>query len=118
VVGYHIHASDGDIGHVQGMLVDEETWALRYLVVDTTNWWGGHQVLVAPKWIESISWADSLVNLNLTRQAIRDSPLFDSTAELNRQYEMDLYRHYQQSAYWDQEPRRNTAKNHDSYTSC
>ncbi len=113
VVGYHIHASDGDIGHVQGMLVDEDSWALRYLVVDTTNWWGGHQVLVAPKWIEAISWADSKVNINLSRQAIKDSPSFDSTAELNRLYEMDLYRHYQRSAYWDQEPGRDSARIHD-----
>lgn len=103
VVGYHIHGSDGDIGHVQGMLVDEDTWALRYLVVDTSNWWGGHQVLIAPKWIDSISWADSKVNLKLSRQAIQDSPLFESTAELNRQYELDLYRHYQHSGYWEQE---------------
>jgi hypothetical protein len=113
VLGYNIHASDGDIGHVQGMLVDEDSWALRYLVVDTTNWWGGHQVLVAPKWIESISWADSKVNINLNRQAVKDSPAFDSTAELNRQYEMDLHRHYQRSAYWDQEPSRDSAKIHD-----
>jgi hypothetical protein len=112
VVGYHIHASDGDIGHVAGMLVDEETWALRYLVVDTTNWWGGHQVLIAPKWIESISWDASKVNVNLNRQSIMDSPRYESTAELNRQYEMDLYRHYQRSAYWDTEPGTGTAKIH------
>ena len=115
VVGYHIHASDGDIGHVQGMVVDEETWALRYLVVDTTNWWGGHQVLVAPQWIKSISWADSLVYINRSRQAIQGSPLFDSTAELNREYELELHRHYQRSGYSDQEPIRAVSKNHDKF---
>ena len=86
------------------MLVDEKTWALRYLVVETSNWWGGHQVLIAPSWIESISWADSKVTVNLNRQAIKDSPRFESTAELNRQHEMDLYRHYGRDAYWDKEP--------------
>ena len=95
------------------MLVDEESWALRYLVVDTTNWWGGHQVLISPKWIESISWAKSMVHVNLNRQAIQDSPLFDSTAELNRQYELDLHRHYQRSSYWDQEFNRTSAKRPD-----
>jgi hypothetical protein len=48
VVDYHIEATDGDIGHVQGLLVDEEIWAIRYMVVDTSNWWLGHKVLVAP----------------------------------------------------------------------
>ena len=113
VVGYHVHANDGDVGHVRGMLVDEDTWALRYLVVDTSNWWGGHQVLVSPNWIDAISWADSKVSFNINRQAIKSSPSFDSSAELNRQHELELYQHYQRSAYWDKEPTGNTAKNHD-----
>lgn len=116
VIGYHIHARDGDIGHVQGMLVDEDTWALRYLVVDTANWWGGHRVLISPNWIESISWAESQVTVNLNRQTIKDSPPFDSTAVLNRQHETDLYRHYARHAYWDKEPTRDGTRNHDTTT--
>jgi uncharacterized protein YrrD len=115
IIGYHIHARDGDIGHVQGMLVDEGTWALRYLVVETSNWWGGHQVLISPNWIESISWTDSMVCVNLSRQAVKASPRFDSTAELNRQLEMDLFHHYQQPAYWDNEPSLRLTKNHDKF---
>jgi len=57
----HIHASDGDIGHVSGMLIDDETWAVRYLIVDTSNWWVGHEMLVAPQWIEGVSWAEDTV---------------------------------------------------------
>ena len=106
-------ALDGDIGHVQGMLVDEDTWALRYLVVDTANWWGGHQVLISPDWIESISWADSAVFINLNRDSIKASPGFDSTAELNHQHELALFQHYQRSAYWDQEPSKKMTKSHD-----
>jgi len=110
VIGYHIHALDGDIGHVQGMLVDEDTWALRYLVVDTTNWWGGHQVLISPKWIEAINWAESKVSVNLVRQAIKASPEFNSTSELNRQHEMDLHKHYQRCGYWEQERERSASE--------
>jgi hypothetical protein len=58
VKNYHIEATDGDIGHVQGLLIDEETWAIRYVVVDTNNWWLGHQVLIAPQWIREVRWAD------------------------------------------------------------
>ena len=54
VVGYHLHATDGDIGHVASYLIDEETWAIRYLVVDTSNWWMGHKVLIAPEWISGV----------------------------------------------------------------
>jgi len=54
VMKYHIRATDGDIGHVSGLLVDDETWAIRYLIIDTSNWWLGHQMLIAPQWIEDV----------------------------------------------------------------
>ncbi|MDP2027786.1 PRC-barrel domain-containing protein [Sulfuriferula sp.] len=80
VMDYHIEATDGDIGHVQGMLVDEETWAIQYLIVNTSNWWLGHQVLIAPQWIQDVSWSDATVSLNLTRQAVKEAPLYNPAA--------------------------------------
>jgi uncharacterized protein YrrD len=74
VMNYHVLATDGDIGHVDGMLVDEKTWAIRYLVVNTSNWWQGHQVLVATESIEDISLQNATVSINLTRQAVKDAP--------------------------------------------
>ncbi|MEO8921879.1 MAG: PRC-barrel domain-containing protein [Caldimonas sp.] len=100
VTRYHIHASDGAIGHVNGMLVDDQTWAVRYLIVDTSNWWLGHQVLIAPQWIKDVSWFDGSVSLDLTRQAVKDAPAYDPTASLNRREEARLYEHYGRSAYW------------------
>lgn len=106
VVGYHIHASDGDIGHVAGMLIDEETWAVRYLVVDTSNWWLGHQVLIAPQWIEAVSWSDKTVAVPLTRQAVKDAPGYDAQATMSRDAEERLYRHYGHAGYWTGYPIR------------
>lgn len=103
IVGYHIDAIDGDIGHVASMLVDERSWAIRYLVVDTTNWWGGHQVLIAPEWISRVDWASRQVTVGLTRQAVRDSPQYESTDELNRASETGLYAHYGRLGYWSAE---------------
>ena len=77
VIGYHIHATDGEIGHVQGMLIDEDTWA-RYIVVNTSNWWLGHQVLIAPQWIKDVSWPDKRVSVDLTRASVKDAPPYDS----------------------------------------
>jgi hypothetical protein len=106
VTGYHIQASDGDIGHVQSMLVDEESWAIRYLVVETSNWWMGHQVLIPPEWITAVSWADSTVSINLSRETIKNSPRYETSAELNRQQETALYRHYGRPNYWEREHAR------------
>jgi hypothetical protein len=41
VTDYHIQAKDGEIGHVEDFIIDDETWAIRYLIVDTRNWWPG-----------------------------------------------------------------------------
>ena len=102
VVGYHIHASDGEIGHVWGLLMDEETWAIRYMVVDTSNWWLGHKVLIAPAWIKDLNWVDSTVWVNLTRQAVKDAPAYDPAVNLDRVAESRLHDHYGQVGYWAQ----------------
>ena len=106
VIDNHIQASDGDIGHVQGMLVDEETWAIRYLIVDTSNWWLGHQVLIAPQWIEAVSWADATVTLKLTQQAVRDAPPYDPALPLDRIQEAGIHAHYGRPGYWAGETKR------------
>jgi hypothetical protein len=57
--GYHIQGSDEAIGHLDDLIVDDETWEVRYLVVDTSNWWFGKKVLVAPHWASSVSWEEN-----------------------------------------------------------
>ncbi|PRC91065.1 PRC-barrel domain-containing protein [Solimicrobium silvestre] len=103
VIGYHIHASDGDIGHVSGMLVDDETWAIRYFIVDTSNWWLGHQVLIAPLWVEEVRWLDRTVTVNLTRQEVKDAAPYDIAVELGREQEVDIHQHYGRAGYWEHE---------------
>jgi hypothetical protein len=105
VTNYHIEAKDGDIGHVSGLLIDEETWAIRYLIVDTSNWWMGHQVLIAPQWILSVVWEESTVAVDLTRAEVQGAPAYDASAHLNRDDEMGIYKHYSRSGYWKNEPK-------------
>ena len=95
VMRYHIEATDGDIGHVHSMLVDDETWAIRYIVVDTSNWWLGHQVLISPQCISEVRWSDERVCIDLTRQSLKDAPHYDSAARLNREQEASIYNHYE-----------------------
>ena len=102
VMRYHIEASDGGIGHVQSLLIDEDSWAIRYLVVDTSNWWLGHQVLIAPQWIRKVSWPDATVSVNLTQQAVKDAPLYDASKHLDREQEIAVYQHYERTGYWPQ----------------
>ena len=99
--GYHIEGADAAIGHVDDFIIDDETWAVRYLVVDTRNWWLDKKVLVAPHWTNRISWAEKKVFVDLSRQAIKNSPEWNATAPINREYEARLYDYYGRPVYWD-----------------
>jgi hypothetical protein len=106
---YHVHASDGDIGHVQAFLVDDQSWAIRYVVLNTSNWWLGHQVLIAPTWIQDVSWSQSKVTVNLTRLAVQEAPLYDPKVILDRKAEIDIYQHYGKRGYWNEARTRRVA---------
>jgi hypothetical protein len=103
VMHYYVHASDGDIGHVEGFLVDEASWAIRYLVVNTSNWWLGHKVLIAPQWIDDIDWAECKVSVGMTREAVNRAPPYDPATSLDRGQEEALHTHYGRSGYWPRE---------------
>nr|MBA3477274.1 PRC-barrel domain-containing protein [Lautropia sp.] len=102
VTGYDIHASDGSIGHVDDFIFDDETWTIRYLVVDTVNWWpGGKRVLIATRWSDSIDWEQREVTTSLSRETIKNSPEYDSSRLLDRQYEEKLHEAHQRAGYWE-----------------
>lgn len=92
--GYQIRGSDDAIGHVEDFVVDDETWQVKYLVVDTSNWWFGRKVLVAPDWATRISWEERTVILDMPREAVRLSPEWDPAAVIDREYEARLHDHY------------------------
>ena len=100
MTGYHIDATDGEIGHVRDFIVDDETWAIRYLEVDARNWWSGKKVLVSPQWIDNVSWPDSKVYVNLSRETIKNGPEWDESIPVTREYEHRLYDYYAQLPYW------------------
>jgi hypothetical protein len=87
VTGYHIHASDGEIGHVADVLVEDADWGIHYLVVDTRNWWPSRKILVSPRSIRDIDWMSEMVNLNVARQRVKDGPTYDDSTIVDRAYE-------------------------------
>lgn len=101
VRGHGIEASDDSIGDVDDFLFDDETWAVRYLVVDTNAWWpGGKKVLIATRWIDRFDWPEKKVYTSLTRQQVRDSPEYDIAAPVDRGYEGRLHDYYGRPGYW------------------
>jgi hypothetical protein len=73
VTGYQIQTVDGTIGNVSGLLVDDSSWAVCEMVVETGHWYSGKQILVAPSAIERISYEDSTVYVRLTKADIQQT---------------------------------------------
>jgi hypothetical protein len=100
VRGYAIQARDHHFGHIEDFVLEEETWQIRYVVVDTRNWLPGKRVLLAPQWISRVSWPESKVDVDMDEETIKRAPEFDRTVPLTRDYEEKLFRHYQREPYW------------------
>ena len=100
VIGYYIEAVDGEIGHVDSLIVDDESWTVRYLEIGTRSWWPGKKVLVSPEWVQRVSWEESKVYVGIDRQAIQDCEEFDESTPIARAYEQRIFAHYGKSPYW------------------
>ncbi|MEA3434926.1 MAG: PRC-barrel domain-containing protein [Thermodesulfobacteriota bacterium] len=101
VMGYHIQAKDDEIGHVEDFLLDDETWIIHYMVVDTRNWLPGRKVLVTPAWIDSVDWGEKNVSVDLTREQVKNSPKYDPSIPVTREYEEGVYDFYDRPKYWE-----------------
>ena len=74
VNGYHVHATDGDLGHVENFLADDANWDIRYLVIATRDWWPGKHVQLAPYAVKEIDWSEDRINVNVTRDQVKIKP--------------------------------------------
>lgn len=97
---YDIHATDGNIGTVHDLLIDDQKWTIRYLVVDTMKWLPGKKVLISPMSIENVDYEEGKFALNLTKEEIKNSPDLDADQPVSRQYELQLGNYYGYAPYW------------------
>ncbi len=49
VTGYSLSASDGEIGKAAGFVVEDCTWRIREMAVETGHWYAGKEILVLPE---------------------------------------------------------------------
>jgi hypothetical protein len=99
VIGHRIVARDGEIGHVEDFLLEDMTWEIRYLVVNTRNWLSGKKVVISPLWIDELGWSQSTVRIDLSIAAIKGSPLYDPHKPVDAEYSGRLHDHYGRPRY-------------------
>lgn len=100
VLNYDIAAIDDKIGHVEDFILCDSSWTIRYLVVDTKNWWPGKKVLLSPEWIKEVSWKARNVHVDLYKSAIENGPEYKPEEIITREYENKLYDQYSKKKYW------------------
>ncbi|TLS38072.1 PRC-barrel domain-containing protein [Pseudalkalibacillus caeni] len=98
---YHIEATDDEFGHVDDFIIDDESWKIRYLVIDTKNWWFGKKVLVSPEWITDINWDQRVIKVDLDEETIKNGPEYNPNQPLSRRFEEDVHEHYGKQKYWE-----------------
>jgi uncharacterized protein YrrD len=99
VEGYYVAARDGDIGHVEDFLIDDRDWAIHLLAIDTRNWLPGRKVVISPSWLRAIDWGERKIEVDLTRQEIKDSPEYDPALVPDESYLERLAAHYGRPGY-------------------
>ncbi len=93
VIGYHVEATNGEIGHVENFLIDDADWHIRDLLIATRNWWPGKHVQLAPHTVEAVDWMRKEIALSVTREQVQSSPEWDPAAMTRILGDGALHRH-------------------------
>ena len=101
LVGCRLVANDGEVGKVEDVYFDDESWTVRYLVLRTDDWLSGRKVLIAPLALLEDGGMPGVFRVNLTQDQIRHSPDIDTEKPVSRQQEIELYGHYSWKGYWE-----------------
>jgi hypothetical protein len=94
-----VHATDGAIGHVEDMLIDDQSWLINYLIIDTSNWWIGQHVLISPFAVKQINYSNSIVSLDIPCDRIRSSPPWAPVDPVDVPYQVKLHGYYDWPGY-------------------
>jgi hypothetical protein len=97
--GYHVHATDGMIGHVENFLIDDTDWAIRYLIIDTRNLWPGRHVLLSPFAVVKTSWSHQEFRLNISKETVKSSPKWEPSEMIKSEFANRLHRYYNWPSY-------------------
>lgn len=100
VSGHDFEAIDGEIGHVDDFIVDDDSWTIRYFVLETNSWFSSRKTLISTQWIDRISWDEEKVYINTSREIINHVPEYDEDMVLTREYETQLHTYYNREGYW------------------
>jgi len=98
--GLVIRATDGEIGKVDQLYFDDESWVIRYLTVKTGGWLEDREILISPFSVTNVDWPAKRLDVALTKKQVKDSPNIDTKRPVSRQYETEYLGYYGYPVYW------------------
>ncbi|HEX8949328.1 MAG TPA: PRC-barrel domain-containing protein [Dissulfurispiraceae bacterium] len=107
-IEYRVEALNGDVGHPEDFVMDEDDWIIYYFAValdrseNVPEEETAKSVLIATEWVQKTAKEAGRVYLELDRDAVLRSPAYDPALPVDREYELELYDHYGRPRYWDQ----------------
>ncbi len=99
--GFVIHAKDGELGKIDDLYFDDESWAIRYLTVETGSWLSGKSVLISPYSIMEVDWQAKKIHVLLDKKQVENSPSLNVHQTVSRQHEGRFLDYYGYPSYWD-----------------
>jgi hypothetical protein len=100
LIGSHVEATDGEIGRVRNFLFDDQSWKVRYLVLDVGNWLKRHDVVLPVTALDRPDWANRICHAHLNKEQVSDSPLVDAEMPVSRQQEIAMHDYFGPLASW------------------
>ena len=70
---YRLHATDGDIGHLEQFYFEDRDWKIRYFVMNIGTWLHGKKVLMSPSAIIGVDAPTKTINAAFTKQQVQES---------------------------------------------
>jgi uncharacterized protein YrrD len=98
VIGYRLRSSNGEIGHIVDLMIDDIAWKIRFLIVDAGTWLNGRQVLLATEKIRGIDWKAEQIVVDVDQNAVKNSPPYDPARNTTPEHVSQLQLHYERSA--------------------
>ena len=72
--GDHVHATDGQIGHVEGLVIDPDNHKVTHILLQEGHLWGRKEVAIP---IGAVTGMETGVRVSISKQQVEDLPPVD-----------------------------------------
>ncbi len=90
---YMVQGLDGEIGEVESLTADTESWIIQQLVVNGDDIKPGKKILIPTSLVQQIEWAESRIFVDILRDTIKENPEFDTASPITHDHENFLEEH-------------------------